>query len=114
MPHQQTLVTVRHRGRLVVKTDAFGRFTAEDLQPGTSSLRCQVGGAGSTAAGSNCHSVIFRSAEGSEVDRFDGSDSVEVDQSGAFHVQANARCPVAVSPDRGRYPSAAGLPKAAA
>jgi hypothetical protein len=46
VPHQQTLVTIRHRGgTIAVQTDALGRFMAEGLQPGPSSLHCQVGGA---------------------------------------------------------------------
>jgi hypothetical protein len=57
-----------------------------------------TGGFRITVAGTSCHTVIFRSGEGSEVDEFDGSENTEIDQSGAFYVRADARCSVAIAP----------------
>lgn len=46
VPPHQALVTVRHHqgGTVAVEADELGRFRAEDLPAGLSSLRCQLAG----------------------------------------------------------------------
>jgi hypothetical protein len=46
VPAQRALVTVRHQqgGMVAVEADELGRFRAEDVPSGLSSLRCQLGG----------------------------------------------------------------------
>src|SRR6266545_551101 len=46
VPAQRAMVTVRHQqgGMVAVEADELGRFRAEDVPSGLSSLRCQLGG----------------------------------------------------------------------
>jgi hypothetical protein len=52
VPPRQALVTVRHHreGTVTVEADELGRFRAEDLPAGLSSLRCELAGMTAGAA----------------------------------------------------------------
>jgi hypothetical protein len=51
-----------------------------------------------TVTGTSCRTGIYRSSGGSEVEQFDGSESVEVDQAGDFYVHSDARCSTTIAP----------------